>query len=221
VTNVAPTLYSYWRSSASYRVRLALAWKRLEHRIIPIDLREDEQSADEFRALNPQGMVPLFVAGGGAPGQEVALAQSLAIIEYLEDEHPAPPLLPADSVGRALVRGAAQIIACDTHPLNNLRVLRYLKDPLGHSQLEVDAWARHWIDSGLGALEYFASRHRGRYLYGNNVSVADICLLPQLYNARRVESDLSGLTDLLEIEANLLDLEIFAPAHPEWKSTIG
>ncbi len=210
-------LYSYWRSSASYRVRLALAWKRLDYRIVPIDLRIDEQSSADFLAHNPQGLVPFYVESdsSGAVADRVALGQSLAIIEYLDERHPTLPLLPPDAAGRAAVRAASQVIACDIHPVNNLRILRYLKHPLGHQQPEIDAWARHWIDSGFSTLELFAQRNRGRFLYGDSVTMADLCLMPQLYNARRVGSDLSLFANLLEIEATLLELPILAPAHPD------
>ncbi len=211
------TLYSYWRSSASYRVRLALAWKRLDYLVVPIDLRLDEQSSADFRAHNPQGLVPFYTEddASGPPAGRVGLGQSLAIIEYLDEQHPYPPLLPPDAAGRAAVRAAAQVVACDTHPLNNLRILRYLKAPLGHSQPEIDAWARHWIKLGFATLELFTQRYRGRFLYGDTLTMADLCLLPQLYNARRVGSDLSVFPNLLAIEATLLELPVLAPAHPE------
>lgn len=202
-------LYSYWRSSAAYRVRLALAWKGLAADIVPIDLRQGVQSESAYKAMNPQGLVPLFVEG------EHALMQSLAIIEYLDETRPLPPLLPADSLGRAHVRAAAQIIASDIHPINNLRVLRYLKDPLGHDQGTIDAWARHWITAGLTALEAFAARFGGRFLYGDTLTMADLCLVPQLYNARRVATGLTGFPRLLAAEAAVMADTRLASAHPE------
>lgn len=208
-TTGALTLYDYWRSSASYRVRLALAWKRLDYQSIPIDLRIDEQAAPDYRARNSQGLVPLLVTG------ESALSQSLAIIEYLDETCPQPPLLPPDPIGRALVRGAAQIVACDIHPVNNLRVLRYLKSPLGHDQAEIDTWARHWITAGLGALEAFAARHGGRFLYGDSLSIADLCLVPLLYNARRIDTDVSAFERLGRIESLIKGEVLFATAHPQ------
>lgn len=208
-------LYSYWRSSAAYRVRLALAWKGLAVEIIPIDLRLGEQGAEAYRQRNPQGLVPALVDGG------VVLSQSLAIIEYLEETRPVPPLLPADAVGRARVRAAAQIVASDIHPINNLRVLRYLKDPLGHDQATIDGWARHWIGAGFAALETFSERHGGRFLYGDTVTMADLCLLPQLYNARRVNADLAPFPRLLAVENALASLEILASAHPEQQADAG
>jgi len=202
-------LYSYWRSSAAYRVRLALAWKGLAAEIIPIDLRAGAQRGVDYMARNPQGLVPLLVADGAA------LTQSLAIIEYLDEIQPQPPLLPADAIGRARVRAAAQIVAADTHPINNLRVLRYLQKPLGHDQAAVDVWARHWITLGLQSLEAFAARFSGNYVYSDSLSIADLCLVPQLYNARRVGTDLEGFPRLLAIEAALLRLEGFSAAHPD------
>jgi maleylacetoacetate isomerase len=208
-------LFSYWRSSAAYRVRLALAWKGLTAEIIPIDLRLGEQGAADYRARNPQGLVPALVDG------DVVLSQSLAIIEYLEETRPLPPLLPADAVGRARVRAAAQIVASDIHPINNLRVLRYLKDPLGQPQEAIDAWARHWIGAGFAALERFAERHGGEFIYGNSVTLADLCLLPQLYNARRVSADLASFPRLLAVESALCAQESLAAAHPEQQPDAG
>jgi maleylacetoacetate isomerase len=190
-------------------VRLALAWKGLAAEIVPVDLRQGLQSESSYKTLNPQGLVPLLVTG------EHALMQSLAIIEYLDETHPSPPLLPADSLGRAHVRAAAQIIASDIHPINNLRVLRYLKDPLGHDQGTIDIWARHWITAGLTALEAFAARFGGRFLYADTLTLADLCLVPQLYNARRVATDLACFPRILAAEAAILGENRLAPAHPE------
>jgi maleylacetoacetate isomerase len=208
-------LYSYWRSSAAYRVRLALAWKGLTAEIVPVDLRQGAQGEAAYKALNPQGLVPLLVTG------EHALMQSLAIIEYLDETHPEPPLLPADAVGRAHVRAAAQIVAADIHPINNLRVLRYLKEPLGQTQATIDAWARNWISAGLAALESFAARFGGRFVYGDSMTLADLCLVPQLYNARRVTTDLSVFPRLLAAEAAILGEKRLAQAHPERQPDAG
>lgn len=202
------TLYSYWRSSAAYRVRLALAWKGLDATAIPIDIRTGIQSGPDYRVLNPQGLVPVLVDG------DAALAQSLAIIEYLEESHPLPPLLPADAIGRARVRAAALVIAADTHPLNNLRVGTYLKAELGHDQHAVEAWSRHWIAAGFAALEGFATAHGGRFLYADAVSMADLCLIPQLYNARRVGADLAAYPRLLAVELAVLAQDFAVAAHP-------
>ena len=203
------TLYGYWRSSAAYRVRLALAWKRLDYLSIPIDLRHGVQSGPDYLARNPQGLVPLLLDGAAA------LTQSLAIIEYLDETRPEPPLLPPDPLGRAHVRAAAQLIACDIHPINNLRVLRYLKDPMGHDQAEIDAWARHWIAEGLTALEEFSARFGGRFVFGDELTLADLCLLPQLYNARRVSLDLASFSRICAIEEEILGTEFLALAHPD------
>jgi maleylacetoacetate isomerase/maleylpyruvate isomerase len=203
------TLYSYWRSSASYRVRIALAWKGLDYATRGIDLRADAQSSVGFKLLNPQGFVPFLIDG------ELGLGQSLAIIEWLEETYPEPPLLPRDPAARARARAAAQIVAADIHPLNNLRVLRYLKSPLGHDQAAIDAWSEHWIAQGFAALEEIAESTGGPYLMGADVSLADVCLVPQMYNARRIRADLSRFPRLVEIDKALNLLPAFAAARPE------
>lgn len=209
MTAARPVLYGYWRSSAAYRVRLALAYKGLAYDSLPIDLRIGVQASDDYRAHNPQGLVPALAIDGDV------LGQSLAIIEYLEEAAGGPPLLPAEPLARAHVRAAAQIIACDIHPINNLRVLRYLKDPLGHDQATIDAWARHWITIGLAALETVATRHGGRCLFGDVVTIADLCLVPQLYNARRIATDLTAFPRLTEIDSRLADADFTKAAHPD------
>jgi maleylacetoacetate isomerase len=206
---MALMLYTYWRSSAAYRVRLALAWKGVQATSIPIDIRTGVQLTPAYRALSPQGLVPALVDG------DTSLVQSLAIIEYLEETHPQPPLLPADAIGRARVRAAALMIAADTHPLNNLRVGNYLKSQLGQDQEAVAAWSRHWIAAGLAALEAFATAHGGRFLHGDTVSIADLCLVPQLYNARRVATDLIAYPRLLAVEIAVLSQDFAADAHPD------
>ena len=205
---MALTLYGYWRSSAAYRVRLALAWKHLDATSVPIDLRLGQQRADAFTTRNPQGLVPLLVDG------DSAISQSLAIIEYLEELHPEPPLLPATPLARARVRAAALMVAADIHPINNLRVLKYLKSPLGHDQATIDAWARHWIGQGFAALEAFATEHGGRFLHGDALTVADLCLVPQMYNARRVGTDLAAFPRLVAIDAAVNALDFARAAHP-------
>lgn len=202
-------LYDYWRSSAAYRVRLALAYKGLSWDHVSIDLRHDVQGGADYRALNPQGLVPLLVDDGQP------FAQSLAIMEYLEERHPDPPLLPDDVIGRARVRAAAMVVACDIHPLNNLRVLRYLKTQFDCQQTLTDAWARHWIDAGLTSLENLARKYAGRYLWKDRVSMADLCLLPQLYNARRVAADLQAFPKLVAIESAVLAFDWARDASPE------
>jgi maleylacetoacetate isomerase len=207
-------LYTYFRSSAAYRVRIALNCKGLSYASVPRHLVRDggEQRRPEFLALNPQGLVPVLETDDGN-----ALTQSLAIIEYLEEEHPAPPLLPQGALARARVRALALTIACDIHPLNNLRVLNYLRTPLGLGAEAVDGWYRHWIACGFGALESAAQRtaSNGRHLYGDTVTMADVCLVPQMYNARRLRCELAPYPRLCAISAHLEGLPAFAQAAPE------
>ncbi len=203
------TLYGYWRSSAAYRVRIALALKGLDYHHKGIDLRSGAQGGVGFKLLNPQGLVPYLIDG------DTGLNQSLAIIEYLDETYPEPRLLPDDAVGRARVRAAALAIACDIHPLNNLRVLKYLKDPLGCEQEEIDGWARHWIETGFSALEELAEVAKGPYLFGETVTLADICLVPQMYNARRVRADLTHFPNLVAIDKRLNALPAVRKARPE------
>lgn len=205
----ARTLYGYWRSSAAYRVRIALALKGLDYDHKGIDLRTGAQSGVGFKLLNPQGLVPYLIDG------EVGLNQSLAIIEYLDETYPEPRLLPDDPVGRARVRAAALAIACDIHPVNNLRVLKYLKSPLGHEQADIDAWAQHWIETGFAALEEIAEGSKGPYLFGDTVTLADVCLVPQMYNARRVRAELSSFPRLVEIDKALNALPAVKKARPD------
>ncbi|MCK9543863.1 MAG: maleylacetoacetate isomerase [Novosphingobium sp.] len=205
---MARILHGYWRSSAAYRVRIALALKGLDYEYAVVDLRRGGQSAPGYRALNPQGLVPLLVEDGRA------ISQSLAIIEYLEEVHPEPPLLPRDPAARARVRALAEVVACDIHPINNLRVLRYLKQELGREQGAIDAWARHWIAAGFAALEDAAAGSGAPYLTGDAITLADVCLVPQVTNARRVETDLSPFPRLVEIDARLREHPAFAAADP-------
>jgi maleylpyruvate isomerase len=200
-------LYDYWRSSASYRVRIALNIKGLEYTSLPVNLVKGEQSATDYLAHNPQGLVPLFVDG------ERSIAQSMAIIEYLDETHPAPKLLPGDAYARATVRAMANIIACDIHPVNNLRILNYLKGPLGHDDETVSVWYRHWITQGFAALERQATSDR--FMFGDSVTLADICLVPQMANARRFKTDLAAFPRLVAIDAHLCGLPAFAAAAPE------
>lgn len=202
-------LHGYWRSSAAYRVRIALALKGLAYEYRAVNLLGGEQVGDDYRALNPQGLVPLLIDGGHR------IAQSLAIIEYLEEVYSGAPLLPADPAARAHVRALALGIACDIHPLGNLRVLRYLKTELSHDQAEIDDWARHWIAAGLTSLEAAARGHSGTFLTGDGITLADACLVPQMYNARRFGTDLSPFPRLVEIDARLREHPAFASAAPE------
>jgi maleylpyruvate isomerase len=204
-------LYDYFRSSAAYRVRIALKLKGLEPAREFVHLRKNVQRSDDYLALNPQGLVPALVTDGGD-----VLTQSLAIIEYLDETQPAPPFLPAAPVERARVRGIALEIACDIHPLNNLRVLQYLTNTLGVSDAQKDAWYKYWIDIGLEALETRLARDpaTGRFCHGNAPTLADICLVPQLANARRMNIDVAPFPTLIRIEAACKTLPAFADAAP-------
>jgi maleylpyruvate isomerase len=204
-------LYDYFRSSAAYRVRIALNLKGVVPERAFVHLRRNVQRSDDYLALNPQGLVPMLVADGGA-----VLTQSLAIIEFLDEACPAPPLLPAKPVERARVRGIALEIACDIHPLNNLRVLQYLKNTLGVSEEQKDAWYRYWIDVGLEALETRLARDpaTGRFCHGDAPTLADICLVPQLANARRMNIDVGPYPTLTRIEAAAISLPAFVDAAP-------
>ncbi len=206
-------LYDYYRSSAAYRVRIALNLKRVvpEERTF-VHLRIGNQRAQDYLALNPQGLVPALVRDDGA-----VLAQSLAIVEYLDETHPDPPLLPGDAVARARVRAIAQYIACEIHPLNNLRVLHYLTGTLGVSEAQKNGWYRYWVDVGLEALETQLRRESAtaRFCHGDAPTLADVCLVPQLSNARRFHVDLAPYPTLTRIEATCLALAAFADAAPE------
>ena len=204
-----PILYDYFRSSAAYRVRIALNLKGIEYESRQIDLRDDEQKSAEYRALNPQGLVPMLEIDGHR------LTQSLAIINYLDLRYPNQPLIPASAAERAHVVAMAMTIVCDIHPLNNLRVLRYLKNELGHSQDEVDAWYRHWVSEGLPALEALAAPRAGKFLFGDAPTGADVCLVPQLFNARRFDVPLDAYPTLLRADENANRIEAFAAAHPD------
>ena len=204
-------LYTYFRSSAAFRVRIALNLKGVAYESIPKMLQKNEHRAPDYLALNPQGLVPALDVNG------TVLGESLAIIEYLDETYPQPPLLPKDPLGRAQVRSMAMAIACDLHPLNNLRILNYLKQVLQQDQDAIDAWYRHWVEQGFGALEIQARQHStdGRYLYGDALSMADTCLVPQLFNAHRFKIDLSPYPTLVAIGAHLESLPAFAAARPE------
>jgi len=202
--------YTYFRSSAAYRVRIALNLKGLSPEPIAIHLTKDggKQHTPEFRTINPQGRVPALVLDSGD-----ILTQSLAIIEYLDETHPNPPLLPKDPVKRAKVRAFAQVIACDIHPLNNLVALQYLRRVLKHEQTEIDAWYHHWVIEGFKTLETMVES--GTYAFGNAVTVADICLVPQMANARRLKVPLDAFPKLVAVDAALLKLPAFDKARPE------
>ena len=203
-------LYSSVRSSAAYRVRIALNLKGLPYEMISIHLTKDggHQRAPEFKAVNPQMRVPALKLSSGE-----VLTQSLAIIEYLDEINPERPLLPADALERAKVRAIAQLIACDIHPLNNLIALQYLKRTLKHEQPEIDAWYHHWVIEGFTALE--AMMTPGPYACGAHVTLADICLVPQVYNARRLKVPLDRFPKIVAVDAACLKLPAFDNARPE------
>ncbi len=202
-------LYDYYRSSAAYRVRIALNLKGVEYESRAVNLLHSEQQADDYRALNPQGLVPMLEIDGHR------LTQSLAIIIYLDQSFPDPPLVPRDPVDGAHVRAMALMVACDIHPLNNLRVLKYLSGELGLPQEERDTWYMHWIREGLPALEALAKAAAGKFLFGDEPTIADVCLVPQLYNARRFNVPLDDYPTLLRADENANKLEAFAAAHPD------
>lgn len=204
-------LYDYFRSSASYRVRIALNLKGVRPERLFVHLRRGAQRAEDFLALNPQGLVPALVLDDGR-----ILTQSLAILEYLDETHPSPPLLPSGAEARARVRGIALAIACDIHPVDNLRVLDYLTGTLGVAREAKDGWYKYWIDVGFEALERQLSRDpaTGRFCHGDAPTLADVCLVPQIANARRVAMDLTPYPTLLRIEAACQAIPAFADAAP-------
>ncbi len=206
-------LYTYFRSSASYRVRIALNLKGLDYEQSPIHLRRGggEQLGAPYKAINPQALVPAL------EDENHVLTQSLAIIEYLEERYPQPPLLPALPADRALVRSMALVIACEVHPIQNLRVLQHLKNEFKRSDDDVNRWARHWIELGLSALEQMvrAVPNRENFCFGRSPTLADIVLVPQLANARRFGCNLAAYPTLLHVEANCGALQAFADAAPE------
>ena len=204
-----PVLHDYFRSSAAYRVRIALNLKGIDYESRPVDLREGEQKSMAYRSHNPQGFVPMLEI------DDRRLTQSLAIIVYLDQHHPEPPLMPADPVDQAHVRALALTIACDIHPLNNLRVLKYLGGSLGIEEEQRDAWYRHWVSEGFAALEGLAGRRSGSFLFGNSPTLADVCLVPQMYNARRFDVPLDAFPTLVRADASANALAAFADAHPD------
>jgi maleylacetoacetate isomerase len=205
-------LYDYFRSSAAYRVRIALNLKGLSPDHEYVHLRKGAQRADDYLALNAQGLVPSLILDDGT-----LLTQSLAIIEFLDETHAQPPLLPRDPAARARVRSIALQIACEIHPLDNLRVLQYLKGTLGVADAQKDAWYRYWIDIGFEALERQLSRDpaTGTYCHGDAVTLADVCLVPQIANARRMAIDLAPYPTLVRIDEACRALAPFAAAAPE------
>lgn len=205
-------LFGYWRSGTSYRTRLALALKGIEVEHHPVDLTAGAQKAADYTAANPQGLVPTLVLDDGT-----ALAQSGAILDYLEERFPEPPLLPAGAKARAHVRQLCQIVGCDIHPLNNLRVLKYLKHELDQPQAAVDAWAGHWITEGFDAFEALLAKDetRGAFCFGGRPGMAECYLLPQIYSARRFQVDMARWPLISAVERTTLALDQVAPALPE------
>lgn len=202
-------LHGYWRSGASYRVRIGLNLKGVAYDQAPHDLRQGEQKAADYLALNPQGMVPALAVDGRV------LIQSPAVLEWLEETYRDPPLLPGDPADRATVRGMAALIGCDIHPLNNLRVLGSLRRDFGADQATVDAWAARWIVPGFDALESLVLRHGAGWSFGDAPSLADCYLIPQLYSARRFNIDTAAWPGLLQVETRALAHSAFIDAHPD------
>lgn len=202
-------LYDYWRSSASYRVRIALNLKGLSYDQVPVNLRQGGQRTLDFLSRSPQGLVPVLEEG------KVRLTQSLAIIEYLEEVYPNPSLLPREPLPRAVVRAMALHIACEIHPLNNLKVLQHLEHRFGLDERDVVAWYRHWIAEGFTALEKRLADTAGRFSYGDTVTLADVCLVPQVANARRYQCDLQPYPTIRRIDAACAELPAFEAAKPE------
>lgn len=203
-------LFGYFRSSAAFRVRIALNLKGLAHEDAFIHLRRGDQRGDAYRSVNPQGLVPALEIDGQT------LTQSMAIVEYLDETHPEPAFLPPDPARRARVRALAHIVACDIHPINNLRVLRYLSRPLGHDQEVIETWYNHWIAAGFEALERLLATdpRTGDFCDGDSPGLADIALAPQVFNSERYRLDLSPYPTVTRIYANCMKLDAFARAHP-------
>ena len=205
-------LYGYFRSSAAFRVRIALNLKNLNYESAFIHLRRGDQRQPGFLDINPQGLVPALEV------DDTLLIQSLPIIEYLDETYPEPPLLPSDAKGRARVRALAAMVACDIHPINNLRVLRYLLRPLGQDEAAVETWYNHWIAEGFGALERLLAEggRTGRFCHGDTPGLADIVLVPQVFNANRYQSlDLTPYPTIVRIYQTCLGIDAFAAAHPD------
>jgi maleylacetoacetate isomerase len=205
-------LYGFFRSSAAFRVRIALNLKGLSYETVAIHLRRNEQGNPQYRALNPQGLVPTLELDDGR-----RLIQSLPIIEYLDEVHPARPLLPPAAADRARVRALAAIVACDIHPINNLRVLRYLTHTLGHDEAAIGAWYNHWIGTGFAALEPLltADARTGTFCHGDSPGLADVVLVPQVVNAQRYQLDMAPYPTIARIYRSCMVLAPFAAAHPD------
>jgi maleylacetoacetate isomerase len=203
-------LHTYFRSSASFRVRIALALKGVEHDCAYVSLVKGEHATEAFRTLNPQALVPALEEGGRT------LIQSLAIMEYLEERHPEPPLLPRDPLDRAYVRAVCGIVACEIHPLNNLRTLKHIRRTFGLDEAGVNTWYRHWIADGMAMLERYilAEGRAGRYAFGDAPTMADCCIVPQVFNARRYECDLDPYPRVMRVFDECMKLAAFDGAQP-------
>jgi maleylpyruvate isomerase len=211
-------LYGYWRSSAAYRVRIALNYKGLEAEQVSVHLVKEggEQHKADYAKLNPQELVPAFIdTDSGDTSGEFVLSQSLAIIEYLEEKYPNMALLPQNMQQRAIVRSMAMSIACEIHPLNNLKVLQYLAKELNVDDDAKSSWYHHWIHEGFGALEKQLEAHAGQFCFGDSVTLADLCLVPQVYNANRFKVDLQSYPNIVRITHNCNQLGAFVDAMPE------
>jgi len=202
-------LHGYWRSGAAYRVRIGLALKGVAHEQVHHDLRTGAQRADDYARLNPQRLVPTLEAG------DLVLTQSVAILEWLDECHPQPPLLPGDPNGRAIVRSMAATIASDTHPLHNLRVLNALRKEFGADDAAVQRWIAHWLGDGLAAVDRLVERHGDGFAYGNRPTLADCCIVPALYAARRFAVDLTRFPALVDAGERAMALPEIAAAHPD------
>ena len=202
-------LYTYFRSSAAFRVRIALNLKGLKYEPVFVHLAKGEHRQPQYASVNPQALLPTLELHDGT-----RLTQSLAIIEWLEEKHPAPPLLPNEAFARARVRSLAYLVACEIHPLNNLRVLQHLKRALGQSQEQIDTWYRHWIADGLAKLEAELAGSSGKFCHGDSPTIADCCLVPQIFNAKRYNSDLAPYPKTVRVFENCMKLEAFDRAQP-------
>lgn len=203
-------LYTFFRSSTSYRMRIALAYKGLEHESHFVNLPKMKHREEAYRTLNPQGLVPVLVDEGKV------LIQSMAIIEYLDEVYPEPPLMPKAPDERAYVRAVSQMIGCEIHPLNNVRVLKYIQQVLGADDAAKQTWYEHWIREGLSSIETYIADHpmRGRFCHGDAVTMADVCLVPQIFNAARFNCPLDDYPTLMAIHDACMELPAFAETEP-------
>jgi maleylacetoacetate isomerase len=207
---VSRHLYTFFRSSTSFRLRIALAYKQLDYEPHYVSLPKMEHRVPAYRDINPQGLVPLLVEGNRS------FIQSMATIEYLDEIYPDPPLMPKDPFGRFYVRAVSQVVGCEVHPLNNVRVLKHLKVQFGADEAATNAWYQHWIAEGLSGLEGYLQRERlfGQFCYGDTVTMADICLVPQIFNARRFNCALDAYPTLLAISDRCMALDAFRTTEP-------